>query len=232
MESVEAQTGPPVGAGIRAGECYAEVVRTWVRPSDRALYVGLSGGIGSGKTTVASIWKDLGAQVIAADDLAREVVAPGSAGLAEIAERFGSDMLTVGGALDRIKMGELAFASEENRRELESITHPRIARRAAELRDQAGRSDVVVYDVPLLVENSMADQFDCVVMVHSPKHMRFSRLEERGVAKDVAQRRMAVQATRASRLQVSNVWVHNGGTRHEMSEVASRVFTAWLKETK
>lgn len=228
MDEDEHQTG----ARIAVGACYAEVLKTWVKPADRALYVGLSGGIGSGKSTVAGIWARLGARVVSADELAREVVAPGSGGLAEIVDRFGERVLTADGALDREEMGRLAFVSSQNRADLEAITHPRIAQRAADLRAQAGKDEVVVYDVPLLVEAEMAEQFDCVMMVHAPKDLRIARLEERGVPADVAQKRMLVQATKQERLQMANVWIHNGGSHFEMSEVASRVFTAWLKEKK
>lgn len=222
----------PVGMCIEVGRCFARVLKTWKVPTDRALYVGLSGGIGSGKSTVAEVWEAMGAKVISADQLARDVVAPGSEGLAEIVARFGVGVLTTEGALDRKEMGRQAFASERNRADLEAITHPRIAQMAAQLRAQAGNDEVVVYDVPLLVEADMAEHFDCVMMVHAPKHLRIARLEERGVQADMARQRMSVQATKDQRLQMANVWVHNGGSRFEMSEVASRVFTAWLKEKK
>lgn len=172
----------------------------------------------------------MGAHVIAADELARDVVAPGTAGLAEIVDAFGPAVVDANGFLDRQELGRLAFASQDSRTVLERITHPRIAALAAEARNQAGREDVVVYDVPLLTENGMEDDFDCVVMVDAPTDLRVARLGGRGVPDHVARARIGTQATTEQRLRVSNIWVENTGTPSDMSEVASRVFSGWLKE--
>ncbi len=221
-----------VGDRISSGMCVAEVLRKWTTPAGRPLYVGLSGGMGAGKSTFASVWANLGAQVIVADDLAREVVAPGSAGLAEIVEAFGPTVVDDNGHLNRPELGRLAFSSAEKKELLESITHPRIAALALIYRDEAGAEDIVVYDVPLLVENQMEHDFDCVVMLDAPVDLRVHRLSGRGVSEQVARARIETQATTEQRLPVSNIWVENVGSASDMSDVASRVFGRWLKEKK
>lgn len=217
-----------VGDRIHVGSCFAEIFRLWEKPADRALYVGLSGGMGAGKSSVASVWKSLGAHVFSADDLAREVVAVGTPGLAEVVAYFGPEVLGRDGNLNRAALGAAVFGSPEHRIALERITHPRIAQRAQELRNQAEPRDIVVYDVPLLVEADLADQFDCVAMVDAPTEVRIARLKDRGVPADVALARIAAQVQAPQRQLVANIWMENLGTSSEMSEVASRVFEAWL----
>lgn len=146
------------------------------------LRVGLSGGIGSGKSTVSARLSELGAVVIDADAIAREVVAPGTRALAEIVARFGSAVVTAEGALDRPALGQVVFADPAARRDLESITHPRIAERTAELMAAAPADAVVVHDVPLLVEKSMGSSYDLVVIVWASEQERLRRLvRDRGM---------------------------------------------------
>ena len=212
----------------QVGGASARLLRAWSRPTGRALYVGLSGGIGSGKSTVATVWQSLGAVVFSADEIAREVVQPGTVGLAEIVERFGTGVLNVDGSLDRAALGAVVFSSRDAREALESITHPRIAQRVQERRRQVSPSSIVVYDVPLLVESNMVNEFDCVVMVQAHLADRITRLEQRGLDRTSAASRIDAQAGDEERLEVANISIANHGSHSEMSELASRVFDTWL----
>ena len=225
--SVEVQPDGSVGT-FQVGGASARLLRAWSRPTGRALYVGLSGGIGSGKSTVATVWESLGAVVFSADEIAREVVQPGTVGLAEIVERFGTGVLNVDGSLDRAALGAVVFSSRDAREALESITHPRIAQRVQERRRQVSPSSIVVYDVPLLVESNMVNEFDCVVMVQAHLADRITRLEQRGLDRTSAASRIDAQAGDEERLEVANISIANHGSHSEMSELASRVFDTWL----
>lgn len=179
--------------------------------------IGLTGGIAAGKSTVATRLAELGAVVLDADRVAREVVEPGEPALAAIAERFGAHVV-VDGALDRAALGTIVFADPDARRDLERITHPAIQSRVAE-RIAAHADDpdaVVVYDVPLLVEARVPHEFAAVVVAHAPAEQRIRRLVElRGVAQDEAERRVRSQATDAERLAVADVVIDTSGTIEE-----------------
>jgi dephospho-CoA kinase len=178
------------------------------------LRVGLSGGIGSGKSTVAQRFSELGATVIDADQLAREVVSPGSEGLAAIATRFGDDVLDDTGALNRPALGALVFADPQARHDLETITHPLIARRTGELIAAAPADAVVVHDVPLLVEKAMGPAYHLVVIVGADEQTRVKRLmQSRGMTEDDVRSRIAAQATDAQRRDAADVWLDNDGPR-------------------
>lgn len=213
---------------IEAGQTRALLLKPWQRPVGRALYVGVSGGIGSGKSTVSEVWRQEGADVVSADEIARDVVAAGSEGLLEIVERFGPAVLSEDGTLNRKKMADIVFASAARRQELENITHPLIANAVSSARAKALPGKVFVYDVPLLVENDMAADFDCVVMVDAPVEARLLRLEQRGLAGEAARKRIRAQAGSDERKRVANIWIDNTGRHWELSEVASRVFHEWL----
>ncbi|GAA1346719.1 dephospho-CoA kinase [Saccharothrix algeriensis] len=176
------------------------------------LRVGLSGGIGSGKSTVAGRLAEHGAVVVDADRLAREVVAPGTPGLAEIAEAFGAGVLDPSGALDRAALAAKVFSDDGARATLNGITHPRIAARTAELVAAAPEDAVVVHDVPLLVENGLAPNYHLVVIVHADPEQRVRRLVARGLTEQDARSRMAKQADDAARRAVADVWLDNSGT--------------------
>lgn len=181
------------------------------------LRVGLSGGIGSGKSTVAGRFRELGAVVIDADQLAREVVAPGSEGLAVIAERFGDAVLEEDGSLNRAALGALVFADPQARRDLEQLTHPRIAARTAALVEAAPADAVVVHDVPLLVEKHLGPGYHLVVVVGADERTRLRRLmETRGMTEDDVRSRMAAQATDEQRRAAADVWLDNGGTKEAL----------------
>ena len=181
------------------------------------LRVGLTGGIGAGKSEVSRRLASYGAVVIDADAVAREVVAPGTPGLAEVVQAFGPEVLRGDGTLDRDRLGELVFADESLRMKLNAITHPRVGERMAELERQAGGAPVIVHDVPLLAENHLAGSFDEVVVVDVPPRIQAERLaRERGMSRDQAEARMGAQASREERLAVATIVVDNSGSLAEL----------------
>lgn len=189
--------------------------------------VGLTGGIASGKSTVSAILAELGAVVIDADQLAREVVAPGSPGLAEVVAAFGPDVLTPDGSLDRPKLGAVVFADPDRLKALEAITHPRIFELYAEREAAAAHADVVVHDIPLLVESGRAEEFDAVIVVDVHEDHQLERmLRDRGMTEDDARARMAAQATRDQRRAVATYLVDNTGTREELRARVHEVYDA------
>jgi dephospho-CoA kinase len=189
------------------------------------LRVGLSGGIGSGKSTVAQRFSELGAIVIDADDLARAVVAPGSDGLAAIVERFGDDVLDDDGALNRAALGALVFTDAAARRDLEGITHPRIAERTRELVASAPADAIVVHDVPLLVEKGLGPGYHMVVIVGADERTRVRRLmQHRGMAEDDVLGRIAAQAGDEERRAAADVWLDNSGTTDELRKAVDALW--------
>ena len=181
------------------------------------LRVGLTGGIGAGKSEVSRRLASYGAVVIDADAVAREVVAPGTPGLAEVVQAFGPEVLRSDGTLDRDRLGELVFADESLRMKLNAITHPRVGERMAELERQAGGAPVIVHDVPLLAENHLAGSFDEVVVVDVPPRIQAERLaRERGMSRDQAEARMGAQASREERLAIATIVVDNSGSLAEL----------------
>jgi len=178
------------------------------------LRVGLTGGIGSGKSTVAQRLLDLGAVVVDADRLAREVVEPDSEGLHRIVARFGEAVVDDAGALNRPALGALVFADPAARADLEAITHPLIATRTAELVAQAPPDAVVVHDVPLLVEKRLGPAYHLVVVVAADADTRVRRLmQSRGMTEDDARSRIAAQASDEQRHAAADVWLDNNGPR-------------------
>lgn len=189
------------------------------------LRVGLTGGIASGKTAVSDALGERGARVIDADVLAREVVEPGTPGLAAVVQRFGSAMLTGDGGLDREALGRLVFADPEARRDLEAIVHPAVRARAAAIEAEADPDAVVVHVIPLLVETGQQDDYDVLVVVDVEPHEQLSRLRERnGLDPEAAAGRMAAQATREDRLAVADVVLDNNGTRDELLDRVDRLW--------
>lgn len=189
------------------------------------LRVGLTGGIGSGKTAVTDRLDELGAVVIDADVLAREVVAPGTDGLAEIVTVFGGEVLDDTGGLDRPAMARAVFGDEEARHRLEAVIHPRVRRRAAEIEEQADAGAIVVHAIPLLVETGQADRFDRVVVVDVPEQEQRRRLQElRGMTAEDAAGRIAAQATRQRRLQAADLVIDNSGTLEALRRRVDEVF--------
>ena len=193
------------------------------------LRVGLTGGIGSGKSTVAQRFSSQGAVVIDADVLARQVVAPGSVGLAAIVERFGDAVLDDAGALNRPALGALVFADDGARRDLEGITHPLIADRTRELVDSAPSDAVVVHDVPLLVEKHYGPRYHLVVVVGTGEELRVRRLmQTRGMTESDARSRIAAQATDTERRAAADVWLANDGHKDDLLAAVDDLWTGRL----
>lgn len=187
--------------------------------------VGLTGGVASGKSTVSACLAELGAVVVDADLLARQVVAPGTDGLAEVVAEFGPGILGPDGALDRPALGALVFADETRRRALEAIIHPRVRAAGAELERSAAPEDVVVHDIPLLVETGQAQAFDVVVVVDTPVEEQVRRMvEHRGMTEADARARVSAQATREQRLAAADVVIDNTGT---LADLRRRVDEVW-----
>ena len=194
------------------------------------MLIALTGGIGSGKSTVARRWVELGATEIDADVLAREVVAPGSTGLALVAKQFGSEVLAADGTLDRASLAKIAFSSEENRKLLESILHPLIQQLALEKVE--GLSGVIVYTIPLFVESNSKLKFDKVVTISCDEAVRVKRLvESRGMSEGEAISRISAQASDAQREAVSDIVIDSNCTLAELVSRADSVFENF-KESK
>ena len=187
--------------------------------------VGLTGGVASGKSTVSAILDELGAVIVDADVLAREVVAPGTDGLREVVEVFGSDVLTADGELDRPAMGAIVFADAEKRRALEAIIHPRVRVRAAEIEAAADPDDVVVHDIPLLAETGQATGFDAVIVVDVPQETQVERMVElRGMSREDAEARVAAQASRDDRLAIATHVIDNTGSLEDLRRRVNEVY--------
>ncbi len=187
--------------------------------------VALTGGIGSGKSAVSALLAERGAVVIDADLLAREVVAPGTAGLAEIVIAFGPDLIDADGGLNRSAMSERVFKDPVARRQLERIVHPRVRARAEQIEALAREDAVVVHDIPLLAETGQVDRFDDVVVVDCPPEVQIARLvSERGMTAQEARDRLAAQATREQRLAVADHVVSNEGSLDELREAVEQLW--------
>ncbi|MEU2925254.1 dephospho-CoA kinase [Streptomyces sp. NPDC007251] len=174
------------------------------------LKVGLTGGIGAGKSEVSLLLVEHGAVLIDADRIAREVVAPGTPGLAAVVDAFGEDVLTADGSLDRPKLGSIVFADPQRLAVLNSIVHPLVGARSRELEEAAAPDAVVVHDVPLLTENGLAPLYDLVIVVDASPETQLDRLVRlRGMTEQDARARMAAQATREQRRQIADIVIDN-----------------------
>ena len=188
--------------------------------------VALTGGVASGKSTVAALLSELGAVVIDSDRLAREVVEPGTPGLDAVVREFGDKVLTADGALDRTALDTVVFADEGARRRLEGILHPLIRSRAAELEAAADPGALVVHDIPLLVETGQAGSFDAVLVVDVPVETQVERLlANRGWTREDAEARVAAQADREERRSAATHVIDNTGTREDLRDRVTEVFT-------
>lgn len=176
------------------------------------LKVGLTGGIGAGKSEVSRLLASYGAVVVDADRMAREVVEPGMPGLAAVVEEFGESVLTAEGTLDRPKLGSIVFFDADRLATLNAIVHPLVRARSAELERRAAADAVVVHDVPLLTENGLAPLYDLVVVVDASPGTQLDRLVgQRGMRESEARARMAAQATREQRREIADVVIDNDG---------------------
>jgi dephospho-CoA kinase len=191
------------------------------------LLVGLTGGIGSGKSTVARLLERLGAAVIDADQLARDAVAKGTPGFEAVVRAFGEDVVAPGGELDRRALAAIIFSDPERKSVLESIVHPEVARRFGEQVDQLRGSDrIVVYVSPLLVELGLAPAFDVVIVVTASPHLRVSRVASgRNLSPDDVRGRMASQASDEQRMEVADILVDNDGSLAELEPQVERIWS-------
>jgi dephospho-CoA kinase len=193
------------------------------------LRVGLTGGIGSGKSAVSGRLAALGAVVLDGDKAARAVVEPGTPGLARIAETFGPQALRPDGSLDRAKLAGIVFSDEAARAQLNAITHPLIHDHIQAAEEAAvkagGPGTIVVHDIPLLAEGQRSAEFDAVIVVDVPPEVQVSRLAARGMPEDQARARMAAQATRDQRLAIADIVIDNSGTLDDLDRRVAEVWT-------
>ncbi|HEX6234900.1 MAG TPA: dephospho-CoA kinase [Jiangellaceae bacterium] len=193
------------------------------------LRVGLTGGIGSGKSTVAARFEELGALIVDADRIAREVVEPGTPGLAAIVEEFGYGVLLPDGSLDRPALGRIVFGDDTRRAALNAIVHPLVYSCRTELVAGAGDDVIVVEDIPLLVENSLGAGFPLVIVVHAPAAERVRRiLASRAMTEDDAWARVRAQADDDARLAAADVWLDNSGSRDAAVAAVDDVWSSRL----
>ena len=194
------------------------------------LRIGLTGWIGAGKSTVSATFADCGAVIVDGDVISREVVQPGTEGLAALVDHFGRDILAPDGALNRPALAAKAFVDEHQRARLNAIVHPLVARRRAELVAAVAEDEVVVEDIPLLVESGMAPLFPLVVVVHASAEVRLRRLTgRRGMAEADARARIAAQATEDQRRRVADVWLDNSGTEGQIVEAARELWSRRIR---
>ena len=190
------------------------------------LLVGLTGGIGSGKSTVAGLLRARGAVVIDADAIAREVVEPGSPTLDRLVERFGAGILADDGSLDRPALARVAFATEEDRKDLDAITHPAIGERFLARIAESPPGAIVVHDVPLLAESAAAASrgYAAIIVVEAPRDLRLERLEGRGLERADAEARMAQQASDEDRRALATHLVDNAGAVGALEAQVDRIW--------
>ncbi|MGW6923375.1 dephospho-CoA kinase [Streptomyces sp. NPDC054950] len=193
------------------------------------LTVGLTGGIGAGKSEVSRLLVECGAVLIDADRIAREVVAPGTPGLAAVVDAFGTDILAPDGSLDRPRLGSVVFADPAKLALLNSIVHPLVGARSRELEAAAPEDAVVVHDVPLLTENALGSLYDVVVVVDVTPETQLDRLVRfRGMTRKDARARMAAQATRDERREIADIVIDNDVP---LAELHRRVKDVWADLT-
>ena len=188
------------------------------------MYLGLTGGIGSGKSTAARMFADLGATVIDADAIAKEVLEPGQLGYESIVNKFGDEILDSSGNVDRSALAAKVFENSAELKELEDIVHPAVASKVLEIRESLPAGVTVIYDTPLLVEKKLQDQFDQVVVVLAPEPLRTQRLIDRGLAERDIAARMSKQASDDQRREVANFVIDNSGS---LAQLRAQVQNVW-----
>jgi dephospho-CoA kinase len=191
--------------------------------------IGLTGGIGAGKSTVAAALARRGAVIIDADAIAREVVEPGTPALAQLVERFGADILRPDGTLDRPALGAKAFVDEQSRKDLEAITHPAIGAEFLRRIADAPPDAILVHDIPLLTEAKRSGDYAGVIVVEAPLETRLNRLESRGVSREEALQRIDHQASDEERRAIATWVVDNAG---ELDAIERQVDTIWAELQK
>lgn len=185
--------------------------------------IALTGGIGSGKSLVANYFFSLGAEVIDADQLARQAIERGSEGFDEVLATFGDGILK-DGDIDRRALGEIVFADPEKRKLLEGIIHPRVQQALADARKSLAEDQILIYEIPLLVETNAASKFDLVITVEAPLDTRIDRLKKRGLLQYEIEKRIANQVTPEARKAVANIVIENNGSEEELLR---KVETIW-----
>ena len=218
---------------LRSGACAATLIRPIGQPRAQGprRIIAVSGGIGSGKSSVTRVFASRGAVTADADAIARQILEPGEPTLLEVARAFGNDLLREDGSLDRALLASRVFGgegSDERVARLNAITHPVIEERAWSILRGAPEGSLAVYDIPLLVEGDHADRFDAVVIVDAPLEERVKRLEGRGVAPEDARARIRAQASSQQRRAIATIWIDNEGSAEELEEVAHLVYERWL----
>ena len=189
------------------------------------MYLGLTGGIGSGKSTAARMFADLGAIVIDADAIAKEVLEPGQVGYESVVNNFGEEILDSSGNIDRVILAGKVFESSIKLKELEEIVHPAVANKVAQIRESLPAGSTIIYDTPLLIEKSLQQQFDQVIVVLAPEDLRTQRLLARGLAQNDIIARMSNQATDEQRREIANYVISNSSTLVELREEVQKVWT-------
>lgn len=218
---------------LRRGACTATLIRPIGPPRAEGprRIVAVSGGIGSGKSSVTRVFASQGAVTADADAIARQILEPGESTLSEVVRAFGSDLLKEDGSLDRALLASRVFGGEgadERVARLNAITHPVIEERAWSILRGAPQGSLAVYDIPLLIEGDHADRFDAVVIVDAPIEERVKRLESRGVAPEDARARIRAQASSEERRAIASIWIENEGSADDLEEVARLVYERWL----
>jgi dephospho-CoA kinase len=192
--------------------------------SSGQLRLALTGGVGSGKSTVGDLLADLGAVRIDADQVSREVVAAGTPGLAAVVARFGSTVLGADGSLDRPALAAIVFEDDQARTDLNAIIHPLVGQRSGELMAAAAPDAIVVYEVPLLVETGREGEFDAVIVVEAPLDLRLARLAARGLPQAQARARIAAQATDEQRRAIADEVVVNDSDRTDLARAVEALW--------
>ena len=218
---------------LRRGACTATLIRPIGPPRAEGprRIVAVSGGIGSGKSSVTRVFASQGAVTADADAIARQILERGESTLSEVAHAFGGDLLKEDGSLDRALLASRVFGGEgasERVARLNAITHPVIEERAWSILRGAPEGSLAVYDIPLLIEGDHVDRFDAVVIVDAPIEERVKRLEGRGVAPEDARARIRAQASSEERRAIASIWIENEGSADDLEEVARLVYERWL----
>lgn len=222
-----------VNTTLSCGACTATLIRPIRAPRTQGprRIVAVSGGIGSGKSSVTRVFASRGAVTADADAIARQILERGEPTLSEVARTFGGDLLKEDGSLDRALLASRVFGGEgasERVARLNAITHPVIEARAWSILRGAPEGSLAVYDIPLLIEGDHVDRFDAVVIVDAPIEERVKRLEGRGLSPEDARARIRAQASSEERRAIATIWIDNEGRADDLEEVARLVYERWL----
>lgn len=222
-----------VNTTLSCGACTATLIRSIRAPRTQGprRIVAVSGGIGSGKSSVTRVFASRGAVTADADAIARQILERGEPTLSEVARTFGGDLLKEDGSLDRALLASRVFGGEgasERVARLNAITHPVIEARAWSILRGAPEGSLAVYDIPLLIEGDHVDRFDAVVIVDAPMEERVKRLEGRGLSPEDARARIRAQASSQERRAIATIWIDNEGSADDLEEVARLVYERWL----